>query len=288
MRLVACPTCHAQYDVSDVAGESFPCRCGETLSTTPLRAVDAEIARCGACGAVVGAESGSCAYCGSEIVRDPDALSLICPECYARNAEEARFCTACGVAFRPEAVRPEGYEIPCPACGPLMPPRQVGGVGVNECAACHGLWVPGESFERLVSRALEARRNADPAALAALRPRVTGGNPAAQGIRYRRCPVCDAHMQRRNFRRASGVIVDVCRTHGTWLDADELEGIAGFLMSADASPAVAPRPESPLPPEVAESLARARVAREMRNLAQRDRPRSLVGSLVDALATILD
>jgi Zn-finger nucleic acid-binding protein len=38
-------------------------------------------------------------------------------------------------------------------------------------------------------------------------------------------------MQRRNFRKSSGVILDICRGHGVWLDADELEQIAGFLLA---------------------------------------------------------
>ena len=38
-------------------------------------------------------------------------------------------------------------------------------------------------------------------------------------------------MRRRNFRKTSGVIIDCCNSHGTWLDADELERIAGFLLS---------------------------------------------------------
>jgi hypothetical protein len=38
-------------------------------------------------------------------------------------------------------------------------------------------------------------------------------------------------MQRCNFRRKSGVIIDRCHDHGTWLDSDELEQIAGFILS---------------------------------------------------------
>jgi hypothetical protein len=38
-------------------------------------------------------------------------------------------------------------------------------------------------------------------------------------------------MSRRNYRRTSGVIIDRCHDHGTWLDADELERIAGFILS---------------------------------------------------------
>ena len=37
---------------------------------------------------------------------------LICPECHGRNCEASRFCTACGVAFSPEPVKVEGYELP--------------------------------------------------------------------------------------------------------------------------------------------------------------------------------
>lgn len=40
-------------------------------------------------------------------------------------------------------------------------------------------------------------------------------------------------MQRRNFRKASGVILDICKSHGTWLDVDELEQLAGFILSAE-------------------------------------------------------
>ena len=38
-------------------------------------------------------------------------------------------------------------------------------------------------------------------------------------------------MARRNFCRTSGIILDRCHEHGTWLDADELEALAGFILS---------------------------------------------------------
>ncbi|MCZ6465614.1 MAG: zf-TFIIB domain-containing protein [Proteobacteria bacterium] len=231
VRLIACPTCHAQYDVGDVAQGTIPCRCGEELENRPPQAVDAVVHRCGSCGAQVGAAAESCDFCGSAIVRDRRKLSLICPECFARNAEDSRFCTACGVAFRPEAVPQNGRELPCPCCGCLMPPRQIAGVGTNECPQCNGLWVPEDRFDGLVQRAIEARQSADPARLRGLAPRVKGSNPAGQAVEYRKCPVCEAFMPRRNFRKTSGVIVDRCREHGTWLDADELEQIAGFILS---------------------------------------------------------
>ncbi|MCH7643752.1 MAG: zf-TFIIB domain-containing protein [Myxococcales bacterium] len=262
MRLVACLNCHTQYDVTDVHAKTIPCRCGEAIDNVPLQAKDARIARCGSCGAGVQRDAESCQYCGSEIVREPGEHSLICPECYARCANGSRFCTACGVGIRPEQVRIEGYELPCPACSTLMPPRQVGGIGVNECLSCHGLWTPGESFDLLVSRAIEARQQASPAELYALKPRVTGSNPARQSVRYRNCPECDGSMARRNYRNKSGVIIDTCSKHGVWLDADELEQIAGFILSGAAGERFEPESAEERKQKAASAAALARFAAE--------------------------
>ena len=228
MRLVACLNCHTQYDVTQVIVDRFDCRCGESVENKVLQSVDAVVHRCGACGAQVRADAEDCEFCGSAIVRELGPASLICPECFARNAEDARFCTACGVGFRPQAVLAQGHELPCPDCTTLMPVSQVAGLGLNECPQCRGLWVPGDHFEALVSRAAEARKSAEPAASP---PRVKGANPSQQSVRYRKCPECDAFMHRRNYQKSSGVIIDVCNTHGTWLDSDELEQIAGFILS---------------------------------------------------------
>jgi len=240
VRLVACANCHTQYDVTDVRAKSIPCRCGEWIENDPLKPKDAEIARCGACGAAVRGDDQRCEYCGSEIVRELSDHSLICPECYARCADDSRFCTACGIPFRPETVKMDGHELPCPVCSTLMPPRQVGGIAVNECLSCNGLWAPGDSFDLLVGRAIEARQGASLAQLHALKPRVTGSNPARQGVKYRKCPECDGYMARRNYRKRSGIIIDCCSQHGIWLDADELEQIAGFILSGSAGEPIEP------------------------------------------------
>ena len=38
-------------------------------------------------------------------------------------------------------------------------------------------------------------------------------------------------MNRMNFARHSGVIVDVCKSHGTWFDRDELREIVEFIVA---------------------------------------------------------
>jgi Zn-finger nucleic acid-binding protein len=228
LKLIACQVCHTQYDVSQVDAPELTCRCGETLANEPPAAVDAVVARCGSCGAQVGATAEGCEYCGSDIVRELEKLSLICPECFARNADDGRFCIACGVAFAPEALPVDGHELPCPACETRMPPSAVGGIAVNECPGCHGLWVVGKNFDALVRRAARAWEERSATAEP---PRVSGANPARQALQYRRCPECDQFMLRVNYKRSSGIILDECRTHGSWLDSDELEQVAGFILA---------------------------------------------------------
>jgi Zn-finger nucleic acid-binding protein len=284
VRLVACSNCHTQYDVSDIDAKTIPCRCGETIDSSPPVAVDAPVSRCGSCAANVSAGATDCDYCGSVIVRDADELSLICPECFGRSADDSRFCTACGVAFRPEAVRIDGHELPCPSCSSLMPPRQISGVALNECLSCHGLWVSGSGFDTLVSRAIETRESASPAQRLAKKPRVTGANPAGQRVQYRNCPECDAHMQRRNYRKRSGIIIDRCSQHGTWLDSDELEQIAGFILSGGKGSEVQPPTDSEQSRDVNVSQAFAEI--RGRNAAVRFDSKASDG-IVDSLMSFL-
>ncbi len=45
------------------------------------------------------------------------------------------------------------------------------------------------------------------------------------------CPGCEQLMNRNNFARSSRVIIDVCPSHGTWFDAEELPRIVGAIGS---------------------------------------------------------
>jgi Zn-finger nucleic acid-binding protein len=225
-------------------------------------------------------------------VRAPDGPSLICPECYARNVDGCRFCTACGVSFAPSAIPTEHVELPCPCCGALMPAREVGGIALNECPACHGLWVPEGHFDTLVQRAIDAQAKRS-AVGQAIQPRVQGANPGATRVTYRRCPVCEAIMNRHNFQRRSGVIIDVCKPHGTWLDADELEQIGGFILSGGLATAQLREAERAREEEraartdqlIAEAKARFETSPSSHGHARAEA--RVLGSVVDFLSSLL-
>lgn len=220
-----------------VVGSAFDCRCGTALEAIPPTGVDAAVRRCSACGAVARDGDEICDYCGAGIIQAPQRGSLICPECMARNLDDARFCLACGIRFEPQAPPQTAPELRCPCCERWMVASEIAGLVIQECAKCHGLWTPDDVFEMLVDRATAAARERAAGAEHAA-PRVAGGNPAKDRVEYRRCPTCDAMMVRRNFRRRSGVVIDRCHEHGTWLDANELERIAGFVLSGRADSAV--------------------------------------------------
>jgi Zn-finger nucleic acid-binding protein len=54
--------------------------------------------------------------------------------------------------------------------------------------------------------------------------------PQPEGPVYVKCPDCEKVMSRRQFAAGAGVIVDVCRDHGTWFDAHELPQVIDFAM----------------------------------------------------------
>lgn len=50
-----------------------------------------------------------------------------------------------------------------------------------------------------------------------------------QAVKYLNCPVCQKVMNRQQFGRMSGVIVDTCKQHGVWFDGGELHAVVQFV-----------------------------------------------------------
>jgi Zn-finger nucleic acid-binding protein len=104
---------------------------------------------------------------------------------------------------------------------------KIAGEQMRECERCGGIWLDVASFERIC-----ASREEQSAVLGAASPAPSHQiDPTKDGsrIRYSPCPECGELMNRINFARCSGVIVDVCKGHGTWFDASELRAIVEFI-----------------------------------------------------------
>jgi len=233
-KLLSCPSCHRQFDATPLAvGSRFRCRCGTAIEVPVIDSRDASVVRCASCGAAREEGSQACGYCGSDFTIHEQDLETTCPSCFARIGNAARFCHHCGTAIAPEEVAADPTDRVCPACGDgrFLHSRPLGDtrLTVLECGVCAGLWLGAEVFRTLEERARNVAPAApDPAALRAeakSRPRP----PQRAGPLYRPCPTCRTAMNRINFERVSGILLDRCRDHGIWFDTTELDAVLRWI-----------------------------------------------------------
>jgi Zn-finger nucleic acid-binding protein/RNA polymerase subunit RPABC4/transcription elongation factor Spt4 len=175
---------------------------------------DVSSLHCPNCGAAVDPDAGRCPYCKARLA------TVSCPSCFALMFDGAAFCPACGArAARLETGEPAGR---CPACRGNLQLVALNQVSLLECASCDGVWVDAGDFERICvnneAQAAVVHRFSERTAV-----------PTERSVRYRPCVRCAKMMNRINFGRLSGTVVDVCRGHGTFLDAGELHQIVAFI-----------------------------------------------------------
>jgi Zn-finger nucleic acid-binding protein len=135
-----------------------------------------------------------------------------------------KFCSHCG-AVSQRIETPASGTMLCPKCQSDMKSVQVGKSSLWECPSCEGMWVDATTLQRICA---EKEQQA-----AVLGMPVDAPTPAhlETNFRYIPCPVCQALMNRINFARCSGVVIDVCKSHGAWFDKDELRRIVEFIRS---------------------------------------------------------
>jgi Zn-finger nucleic acid-binding protein len=101
-------------------------------------------------------------------------------------------------------------QLSCPRCGVPLVAEIVRALEFHRCGACGGVWLDPDTFRQV------CEGDAKPGMS---RPghRIEDDAPSSRHhdpVTYLRCPVCNDVMNRVNFARASGVILDVCRPHG--------------------------------------------------------------------------
>jgi len=100
----------------------------------------------------------------------------------------------------------------------------IGDVALMECGGCQGMWIDAATFEHIC-----ADRATQTAVLHQWSIDSARDRSSAPRVRYRPCVACGKLMNRMNFGRVSGTVVDVCKGHGTFLDAGELHLIVSFI-----------------------------------------------------------
>src|SRR6266545_806899 len=175
----------------------------------------AETLHCPTCGAAISSDSQQCRYCGSRLA------TVACPSCFGMAFVGSKFCAHCGAELEwpDEGVR---VLMRCPTCKVPMNEVNVAHIKLRECGTCCGIWVDIKSFEKICS---ERENQAAVLGVPNLVPPTGAPNRRA----YLPCPQCNQLMNRMQFSRRSGVVLDLCRRHGVWFDRDELRHIVEFI-----------------------------------------------------------
>ena len=147
-----------------------------------------------------------------------------CSDCKRPVHHSKSACIYCGGS--PIDDRADFRAPLCIDCKGIMKPHPNPDMPVLQCNRCKSLWfgrgILEQFLEELEVKTIELDEHDRPTPPATRIP---------QKVEYRRCPSCDSPMKRENYLNISGIIVDTCFKHGTYLDAGELEALVAFIQA---------------------------------------------------------
>jgi len=109
----------------------------------------------------------------------------------------------------------------CPRCETALKVYISDGEEYDICPECGGIWLDKDEFYRATRERTVNKKVGNHSEYKK--------SPLKGNVDYVPCVRCGNLMNRRNFGRISGVIIDRCSKHGVWLDSGELEKIQHFI-----------------------------------------------------------
>ena len=182
--------------------------------------MEASTLNCPMCGAPCASAATACEHCGARLA------TVACPSCFGMIFNGSKFCQHCGTKIE-RTEENDATPRPCPRCREPLTAVVLGATKALECAHCSGLWIDTETFNEIC-----ADREKQAAVIGGDSPITPAeSRPILLPTRssYVPCPVCAKLMNRVNFARASGVILDICKADGVWFDREELRRIVEFI-----------------------------------------------------------
>lgn len=173
---------------------------------------------CPSCGGALDPEARPCPQCGTTVA------ARRCGVCFTMCLAGDVSCRHCGDRLPEEQTDTRPDDVSCPGCGAPMTPRRLGNTLFDECDHCGGLWLCPATADSVGSEAQTRSRLRGFDRAVTARP----ASPAAP-VAYRKCPRCGKLMNRASYAAGSGVVLDVCRRHGSYFDRGELTRIFQFI-----------------------------------------------------------
>jgi Zn-finger nucleic acid-binding protein len=220
------------------------------------------MARCNSCSAPLAANSNLCVYCG--VRSDVDLRGK--HEYQIQTQTSDRICPVCQKAMETIALKlPEPFYI-------------------ERCKTCFGLFFDPGEIETLLQSSVSSVFNIN---LQHLENINRDRYQKQQKVQYRPCPVCQVLMNRVNFGKRSGVVVDQCRAHGIWLDSGE---ITHLMEWKKAGGQILDQQEQEKPksrPKKRETLSSDSFADPYMTTSWRKQPQTLEEQLLDSVSELI-
>ncbi len=152
-----------------------------------------------------------------------------CSSCSAPLPANINRCTYCNVRNDVDLHGKHKYSVKtrksdriCPHCDKPLQTVKLdlsGPFYIERCKTCFGLFFDPGEIETLLESSVS---NVFDINLKLIKSINKDRYQKNQQIKYIKCPVCRILMNRVNFGRRSGVIIDQCKKHGIWVDNGEI------------------------------------------------------------------
>ena len=177
---------------------------------------------------------------------------MVCEQCGRTGVPTRAVCMYCGGRLIEQEKRE--ITIRCPVCNINMDKGDQAGITLDNCSSCGGTWYDRSELEQLLRKSKDDLEKVEeqPASKDPEEPSPSlgfsrqerdaffrsgrTGNVSRRAVRqsksvYRKCPHCQSMMNRVNYLQKTGVVVDVCRQHGIFLDEGEFDALYAFIQT---------------------------------------------------------
>jgi Zn-finger nucleic acid-binding protein len=159
----------------------------------------------------------NCCNCGAPL----SLKSTVCKYCTSLNDVDLR-----RKLFISDSI--EQMNCTCPRCKCKLLTLDISGNNsflIERCEQCYGLFFDLGELEKYLTLADTKASEIDHHSLNLL---INENYHKEYPVSYIKCPVCEDLMNRINYGKKSGVVVNKCSHHGIWLDSGCLNHLVGW------------------------------------------------------------
>ena len=153
---------------------------------------------------------------------------MICSHCNKPTSDIGKKCVHCGGEIHESIRRPHGIPVECPLCTIKTDIIRLLGIELDYCSNCSGIWFDKGEVAKLQDAVLDNSICGEMASALKVLPAL---NHDLDRRKYLDCPVCCLPMSHKTYVEVSGIVLDRCASHGTWI---EKEGLARILDILDS------------------------------------------------------